>query len=300
VKVTVAAPAKINISLSVGPLRADGFHELATVFHALDIHDTLTVVADEPGCGPRLSVTGIGVADVPTDDTNLAMRAVRLLAQHVGRDPDVALTLHKVIPTAGGLAGGSSDAAAALIALDSLWHTRLGPDELDALAARLGSDVAFCLHGGTMVGSGRGEQLTELHTGGILHWVIAVAPVGLSTPAVYAELDRLRGEAQIEAPSVSQALISALRTADIRGIAAAMDNDLQPAALSLRPSLAEVLSLGRSAGALAGIVSGSGPTCVFLAADAPSAQKIAAVLGDHHLVHRAVVTTGPVAGATAV
>jgi 4-diphosphocytidyl-2-C-methyl-D-erythritol kinase len=300
VEVTVTAPAKINISLSVGPRRADGFHELATVFQALNIRDTLTVTMAQPGCGPSLAVTGIDVADVPTDDSNLAMRAVRLFAHRVGRDPDVSLALYKEIPTAGGLAGGSTDAAAALVALDVLWQTRLPHNELEAMAAQLGSDVAFCLYGGTMVGSGRGEKLTAVPTGDDMHWVVAVARDGLSTPAVYAELDRLRGTMRVAAPSVPAGLVEALRTADASGVAAFMTNDLEEAALSLRPALAEVLSRGRAFGAIAGLVSGSGPTCVFLAADGGSAQEVAAALRNSDLVKRVVVTTGPASGATAV
>lgn len=296
-RVVVTSPAKINISLSVGPRRPDGFHDLATVFHAIDIRDTLTMEDTAAGSGPQLEVTGIDIDDVPTDESNLAVRAVRLLAQQVGRAPDVALTLHKEIPTAGGLAGGSTDAAAALIALDALWRTQLSREQLSVHAAQLGSDVVFCLHGGTMIGTGRGENVVEVTSAATLHWVVAVSAGGLSTPAVYGELDRLRAADHVAAPTVPDALVQALRHADVTGIAQAMTNDLEAAAVSLMPHLARVLQHGRKAGALGGLVSGSGPTCVFLAADQHSALEVAASLEQSGLVHRVVVTTGPVAGA---
>ncbi len=295
--VTVTSPAKINISLSVGPRRADGFHDLATVFHAINIRDTLTIEDAPPGSGPHLVVTGIDVTDVPTDESNLAMRALRLVARQVGRDLDVTLTVHKEIPTAGGLAGGSTDAAAALVALDALWQINLSREQLSVLAAQLGSDVVFCLHGGTMLGTGRGEHVVALPHTGELHWVVAVADDGLSTPAVYTELDRLRAAQPVAVPGVSDSLRNALRDSDVTGIARSMTNDLEAAAVSLKPDLAQVLHHGREAGALGGIVSGSGPTCVFLASDQRSALEIAASLEESSLVHRVVVAAGPVAGA---
>lgn len=296
-KVTVTSPAKINISLSVGPRRADGFHDLATVFHAIDIRDTLTIEEAAPGSGPRLAVTGIDVADVPTDDTNLAMCAVRLLARQVRKDPDVTLTLNKEIPTAGGLAGGSTDAAAALVALNALWHTNLSREQLAVLAAQLGSDVVFCLSGATMMGTGRGEHVVELPHTGELNWVVAVAHDGLATPAVYSELDRLRAGKSVAAPSIPNSLSAALRDSNVTGIAREMHNDLEAAAVSLKPHLAQVLQQGRRAGAVGGLVSGSGPTCVFLSTDRQSALQIAAFLQESELVRRVVATTGPVAGA---
>jgi 4-diphosphocytidyl-2-C-methyl-D-erythritol kinase len=304
--VTVRVPAKVNVQLAVGGLRPDGFHGLANVFLAVGLYDEVTAGHDD-GPGVQLTVSGRDAAHVPLDESNLAARAARLLAERHGREPRVRLHIAKDIPVAGGMAGGSADAAGALLACDELWGTRTPRDELRAMCAELGSDVPFSLVGGAALGQGRGELLTPLETGGTFHWVFALADGGLSTPAVYRECDRLReaagtgsGVDSVPEPRPSAPLLDALRSGDAEALAAALSNDLQAAAVSLRPSLSDTLKTGTAAGALAALVSGSGPTCAFLAGDAGSAARIAAALEESGHCRSARTTTAPAPGATLV
>ncbi len=295
--VTVRVPAKVNAQLAVGPPRPDGFHDLANVFLAVGLYDEVSAsLADRV----RLTCSGPDAAQVPLDGTNLAVRAADALAAHHGMSatPGVRLHLTKDIPVAGGMAGGSADAAGALLACDALWDLRTPQEELLSLCADLGSDVPFSLLGGAALGRGRGELLTPLEVGGTLHWVFAVADGGLSTPAVYRECDRLRGAAAVPDPEPSPALLAALRKGDAHALADVLANDLQPAALSLRPGLADVLAAGVAAGALSGLVSGSGPTCAFLTADAESATTVAEALRTSGTCRTARPTSSPAPGAT--
>ncbi|MEU1790476.1 4-(cytidine 5'-diphospho)-2-C-methyl-D-erythritol kinase [Streptomyces sparsogenes] len=302
--VTVRVPAKVNVQLAVGGLRPDGFHDLANVFLAVGLYDEVTATpADEL----RITVSGADAHAVPLDRTNLAARAALALAARHGIEPRVQLHIAKDIPVAGGMAGGSADAAGALVACDALWGTAAPRTELLEICAELGSDVPFSLVGGAALGRGRGELLTPLETGGTFHWVFAVAEGGLSTPAVYRECDRLRAAdgrgatvADVPDPEPSPALLDALRTGDARALAAAVTNDLQPAALSLRPALAATLSAGTDAGALAALVSGSGPTCAFLAEDAEAAASVAKGLAASGTCRAVRVATGPAPGAAVV
>lgn len=248
----------------------------------------------------RLTVEGEGEGALPLDDSNLAARAARLLAEHVGRRPAVALHVRKAIPVAGGLAGGSADAAATLVACDALWGTGLTKDGLAALAARLGSDVPFSLHGGTALGTGRGERLTPVLGRGSFAWVLALAEGGLSTPAVYGELDRQRETGPVRVVSEPSAVLSALRTGDAVELGRALDNDLQPAALSLAPHLRRLLDAGRELGALGAVVSGSGPTVALLSRDAGAADDLAASLAGYGVCRAARRAEGPVPGARVV
>ena len=262
-QVTVSAPAKINLSLGVGPVREDGFHPLATVYQAVGLMDDVRVrPADEDSL--TIYGDGVDVSEVPTDDSNLVLRAARLLADHHGIVERVEVHIHKRIPVAGGLAGGSTDGAAALVACDALWGTRTAREELLQLAAQLGSDVPFCVMGGTAIGSGRGELVTPVMTRGTYWWVILPAEGGLSTPAVYGEFDRLTAEIGADDPQISSAMLSALRAGDAELLGPTLSNDLQPAAVTLRPDLAELLELGLDGGAHGAIVTGSGPTTVYL------------------------------------
>lgn len=302
----VRVPAKVNLHLGVGPLRADGFHELVTVYHAIGLYDEITV---RRASTMVLTMDGEGAATLPVDEDNLVVRAVRALAARTGTPPSVRLHLAKQIPIAAGLAGGSADAAATLVACDALWGTGLSRDELAEVAAELGSDVPFLIYGGTALGTGRGERISPVLAGTrSWHWVVAAADGGLSTPEVYRELDRLRAAAQptvhlgrndgdLESP---HDLLTALRQRDPEVLAAALRNDLQSAAVSLRPQLAATIEAGVAAGAVAGFVSGSGPTCVFLAADAASAQVVARLLADSGVCRFARPTTGPVPGARVI
>ncbi|MFI7019827.1 4-(cytidine 5'-diphospho)-2-C-methyl-D-erythritol kinase [Streptomyces sp. NPDC050164] len=295
--VTVRVPAKVNVQLAVGPARPDGFHPLANVFLAVGLYDEVTVTpADEL----RVTCEGPDADQVPLDRTNLAARAAEALAERYGRTPGVHIHIAKDIPVAGGMAGGSADGAGALVACDALWETGASREELLDICAELGSDVPFSLVGGAALGIGRGEQLTPLEVGGTFHWVFAMAGRGLSTPAVFREFDRLGEGTDIPEPVASQELLAALAKGDPDALAAAVSNDLQPAALSLYPELAGTLATGRAAGALAALVSGSGPTTAFLARDPASAVKVAETLRSSGTCRAVRTASGSVPGATVV
>jgi len=294
--VTVRVPAKVNLELLVGPVRDDGFHSLSTVYQAVNLHDDVTVAPDDDW---TCSVTGPYADVVPTDSTNLALRAARLLADEAGVDTAVHVSVAKSIPVAGGMAGGSADAAAALVACDRLWSLGLSTEELEEYAAELGSDVPFLIRGGTAVGSGRGERLAPVLARGTYHWVFAISDIGLSTPEVYAECDRLRGRAKAAyvQPEPNSELMSALRSGDPHVLAPQLNNDLQDAAISLRPELGELLSSGMEFGALGGIVSGSGPTVAFLVEDVESAIDLTVALTATGAAREVRKAVGPVHGA---
>jgi 4-diphosphocytidyl-2-C-methyl-D-erythritol kinase len=294
----VRAPAKVNLLLQVGPRRDDGFHDLVTVFQAVSLHEEVTVTpADEFG----ITVEGVGgtdVSGVPLDGSNLAVRAARLLARHAGIADAVHLHVRKEVPVAGGMAGGSADAAAALVACDALWRLRSGLDALAELGSELGSDVPFGLHGRTAVGTGRGERLVPVLTTASFAWVFVLADGGLSTPTVFAECDRRR-EADGHRPVEGrlEAVETALRSGDVTALGAALSNDLQDAACTLAPALAGTLAAGRRAGAVAGIVSGSGPTVALLTPSAAAARRLALDLAPIFGAERLRTATGPVPGA---
>ncbi|MFI5685989.1 4-(cytidine 5'-diphospho)-2-C-methyl-D-erythritol kinase [Streptomyces sp. NPDC051636] len=295
--VTVRVPAKVNVQLAVGAARPDGFHDLANVFLAVGLYDEVTVTpADEL----RVTCAGPDAEQVPLDRTNLAARAAVALAERRGIEPAVHLHIAKDIPVAGGMAGGSADGAGALLACNTLWGTGASRAELLSICAELGSDVPFGLVGGAALGIGRGERLTALEVGGTFHWVFAMAERGLSTPAVFREFDRLAEGRQIPEPVASAELLEALAKGDPEALAGAVSNDLQPAALSLFPELADTLDAGRAAGALAALVSGSGPTTAFLARDAESAEKAAQALRASGTCRTVRTAEGPVPGATVV
>ena len=303
--VTVRVPAKLNLQLAVGPRRADGYHDLVTVFHAVSLFDEITA---GPAARDGVTVSGEGADRVPADRDNLALRAVAALRAVLPAAPKVHITITKRIPVAAGLAGGSADAAAALVACNELWDGGLGQPQLLEIAARVGSDVAFALLGGTAVGRGRGERLTPaLAPATQYHWVLAFADGQLSTPEVYAALDRLRaaradgaaGLVRAE-PDVDAGLMSALRSGDARLVGRALSNDLQPAALSLFPALRKTLAAGLELGALGALVAGSGPTCVFLAASADRALDLAASLSGAGVCRSVARASGPVPGAAVV
>ena len=294
--VRVRVPAKINLHLSVGPLRPDGFHELTTVYHAISLFDELRA---SPGDTLALTMEGEGAGELALDETNLVMRAARALAAHARVPAYARLHLRKSIPLAGGLAGGSADAAATLIACDALWGTGVPRDELADIAATLGSDIPFLLHGGTALGTGHGEAVSPiLARPTTWHWVVAVAHGGLSTPEVYRELDRLRDTGLAPAPlDAADDLMAALRQRKPAVLGDVLGNDLQAAAISLRPELDDVLKAGQAAGAVTGMVSGSGPSCVFLATDAAHAERIAASLTAAGVCREARTARGPMPGA---
>jgi 4-diphosphocytidyl-2-C-methyl-D-erythritol kinase len=304
----------VNLQLAVGPARADGYHDVATVYHAVSLFDEVTVA---PAGRDSVALTGEGADSVPTDGGNLAVRAAWALAQAVGsgsRDaPGLAIRITKRIPVAAGLAGGSADAAATLVACNELWGTGLSQQELGELASGVGSDVAFGLLGGTAIGIGRGEQVTPVLTSGTFHWVLAFANGGLSTADVYAACDRMRAPRKskqvkernvattgVPDPELDNALIAALRSGDPAKLGPLLSNDLQPAAISLRPGLRQALAAGRELGALGAIVSGSGPTSAFLAKNRRHARDLAAALAGAGVCRTVVQVTGPSPGATIV
>jgi 4-diphosphocytidyl-2-C-methyl-D-erythritol kinase len=295
--VTVRVPAKINLHLGVGAVRKDGFHELVTVYHAVSLYDEVVVEeADEL----QVSVVGEGAAEVPTDADNLAVRAVRSVAAVLGREPSVDITIRKGIPVAGGMAGGSADAAAALVAVDALWGGELDRVTLEGLAAGLGSDVAFLLHGGSALGTGRGEAISPVLGTGDYHWVLAVSDSGLSTPAVYAELDRLRETEHVRPIGAPDGVLGALRQGDVVALGTVLANDLHPAALRLRPQLKRVLDAGRELGAVGCVISGSGPTVAMLARSANESIRIASALSGLGVCRTVRRAHGPVTGARVV
>lgn len=296
--VHVRAPGKINVYLGVGARHDDGYHALATVFQAVSLFED---VIARPADDFSITVHGAEADAVPLDDRNLAMRAAKLLAAAADYHGGVALEVRKNVPVAGGMGGGSADAAAALVACDALWGTGFSQTRLHELAARLGADVPFSLHGGTAVGTGRGDQLNPALARGRFDWVLVTSDEGLSTPVVYDELDRLRdaegalADDPAESLDVPIPVLQALRSGDAVQLAASLQNDLQAAAVHLRPDLEETIRQGVRAGALHGIVSGSGPTVALLCADADTARSVRNALQEDG--REALQVYGPVPGA---
>ena len=298
--ITVRVPAKVNLQLSVGPREANGYHNLVSVFQAVSLFDDVTVTKSHEGSGVTISVTGEQTHGVPEDGSNLAVKAALLIAEKFDIEADVHIEVKKSIPVAGGMAGGSADAAATLVAMDALFKLEATREELLELGSQLGSDVPFMIAGGTAVGTGRGDQLTAALSRGTYHWVFALSSVGLSTPAVYGECDRMRAELEVAAPKVSDVLMQALLTGDPAQVGAALSNDLQNPACSLRPALSLVLEVGRDYGALGAIVSGSGPTVAFLVADEEAGLDLAVALTASGVVGSVARATGPVHGARVI
>lgn len=298
--VTVRVPAKVNLQLSVGPRESNGYHNLVSVFQAVSLFDDVTITKSHAGSGVTISVTGEQTHGVPEDGSNLAVKAAALIAEKFDIDVDVHIEVKKSIPVAGGMAGGSADAAATLVAMDALYKLEATREELLELGSQLGSDVPFMIAGGTAVGTGRGDQLTAALSRGTYHWVFALSTVGLSTPAVYAECDRMRAELEVADPKVSDALMQALLSGDPELVGRALTNDLQNPACSLRPALSLVLEVGRDYGALGAIVSGSGPTVAFLVANEEAGLDLAVALTASGVVGSVARATGPVHGARVI
>lgn len=299
--VTARVPAKINLSLGVGPRRGDGYHSLATVYQSVGLCDEVKA-SETTGDAITVSVAFDGdrateSAAVPEDASNLAVQAALRLREAFGVTAGAELVIRKVIPVAGGMAGGSADAAAALVACDALWGTSASKAELDEIAATLGSDVPFCLHGGNAIGGGRGEQVSPVLARGRYQWVFAIAERGLSTADVYAEHDVMHADAAVAEPEIGDGLMAALRSGDAVALGAALHNDLQEPALRLRPELRETLAIGAECDPLGALVSGSGPTVMFLASDEQHAMDLAVALASAQVCADVVQAVGPVAGA---
>ncbi|MGH1561864.1 4-(cytidine 5'-diphospho)-2-C-methyl-D-erythritol kinase [Mumia sp. DW29H23] len=301
---TVRVPAKINLCLGVGPRRDDGYHPLATVYQAVDLCDEIraTEVSDD-AVTVRVQFAGDGrreEAPVPTGPDNLAVKAACALRDAFAVDAGVSLAIRKAIPVMGGMAGGSADAAAALVACDALWGTGATRSELEDIAATLGSDVPFLLHGGTALGGGRGEEVSPVLARGRFHWVFAIADRGLSTAEVYARYDELHADVPPPAPEVPQELLTALAAGDATALGAALSNDLQKASLDLRPELGRVLEVAQEGDALGALVSGSGPTVMLLAEDTVHSEELARLLLATGVCADAVHASGPEPGARLV
>lgn len=312
-RVSVHVPAKINLFLAVRGLRDDGYHELTTVLQTVDLRDELELrLSGPPGRGHHPASRGrmrlqleAGGAAVPTDGSNLAVRAAHRLghATNVINEaastengdaavPVTHLRLRKTIPVAGGMAGGSADAAAALVGLNVLWDCNLSREALRDLAADLGSDVPFCVVGGTALATGRGTGFAQVLCRGAFHWVVGIADTELSTRDVYAAWDERCAPSEVE----PDAVLAALRTEDPEALGAALHNDLETAAFALRPELAQRKRALLRAGALGAVLSGSGPTLLGLCEDAVHAARVAARVR-HHFA-RVEVVRSPAGGPT--
>jgi 4-diphosphocytidyl-2-C-methyl-D-erythritol kinase len=290
-------PAKVNLQLSVGPLGSDGFHEVTTVFQAISLFDDVTVATAPDGDGIKISISGQTSSGVPADSSNLAVKAAELMIKNYDLPTDLIIKLKKEIPVAGGMAGGSADAAGVIVGLDSLFELGLSRDEMEIVGSKIGSDVPFSICGGVAIGTGRGDQITPALAKGNYNWVLALSGQGLSTPSVYQECDRLREGLSISSPAVSEQLMQALRAGDAKALGKALTNELQPAACSLRPALRLVLDVGVDYGALGGIVSGSGPTVAFLVSDDDHAMDLTVALSASGVVSSVVRAIGPAHGA---
>lgn len=298
--VVVRVPGKVNLQLSVGPLEADGYHEVTTVFQAISIYDDVTLRFSEPGSGITLQVAGSTAHGVPVDSTNLAYRAAQIMIDRHDLDFDISIHIKKEIPVAGGMAGGSADAAAVIVAFDALYELGLSRDGMEKIGAELGSDVPFAITGGIAIGRGRGDNLTPVLARGSYNWVLAMASQGLSTQSVYNECDRLRTGLDITRPQVGDAILQALRAGDASTLGRSLSNDLQSAACSLRPALRLVLDVGFDYGALGAVVSGSGPTVAFLVQDEERALDLTVALSASGVVAGVIRATGPTHGARVI
>ena len=295
--VIARVPAKVNLQLAVGPLGNDGFHEVTTVFQAISLFDDVTVETAAENNGISIQVTGQTSTGVPSDSSNLAVKAATLMIKNYDLPSDINIKLKKEIPVAGGMAGGSADAAGVIVGLDSLFELGLSRDEMEMVGSKIGADVPFSICGGVAIGTGRGDQITPALFKGSYNWVLALSGQGLATPSVYAECDRLREGLSISTPVVSEQLMQALRAGDAKALGKSLSNDLQPAACSLRPALRLVLDVGLDYGALGGIVSGSGPTVAFLVTDDEHAMDLTVALSSSGVVSSVVRASGAVAGA---
>jgi len=296
-KTTVRVPGKINLQLSVGQLAKDGYHELATVFQSVSLYDEVTLKLID---SDEIIVNAQGKTGVPEGKDNLAYQAVELMRKKFEVKDGIEIKIKKEIPIAGGMAGGSANAGAAIVGFDSLFSLGLSRNEMELIGSQLGADVPFTISGGTAIGTGRGDRITPVLSRGNYFWVLALSSSGLSTPAVYNECDRLREGLDIAAPHVSDELVQALSRGDATALGKVLVNDLQPAACSLKPALRLILDVGLDYGALGGIVSGSGPTVAFLAESEDHALDLVVALTSSGVVGNVLRAQGPVPGARVI
>ncbi|WP_255767868.1 4-(cytidine 5'-diphospho)-2-C-methyl-D-erythritol kinase [Pseudarthrobacter sulfonivorans] len=300
--VRVKAPGKVNVSLDVGPLRADGYHSVASVYLAVSLYEEVAATSTQtPGITVSISPAStldLDGVDIPLDENNLAYKAAAMMADVSEHATGVHLEITKRVPVAGGMGGGSADAAATLLACDALWNSGLSKDELAHIAADLGADVPFSLLGGTAVGLGVGDELSPALVRAQTDWVLVAADYGLPTPEVFRTLDRLRAAESLDAAeptAVDPQVLQALRGGDADALSRVLVNDLQRASIELAPGLRATLGRGEALGALAGIVSGSGPTVALLTRNPAAAESLAEDLRHYGLT--AFPVHGPVHGA---
>ena len=296
-QVSVRVPGKINLQLSVGPLQRDGYHELATVFQSVSLFDELTIAESD---GDDIEIAAEGKSAIPLGSENLAYKAAELMRKKFEITSGLLIKIKKEIPIAGGMAGGSANAGATIVGIDSLFSLGLKRDEMERIGSEIGADVPFTISGGTAIGTGRGDQITPVLSRGSYNWVLALSSSGLSTPAVYGECDRLREGLDISKPHVSDSLLHALSQGDAKSLGKSLSNDLQAAACSLKPALRLILDVGIDYGALGGIVSGSGPTIAFLAENEDHALDLVVALTSSGVVGNVIRVAGPVPGARVV
>lgn len=302
--VTAQTCGKINLQLLVGYPDANGYHQLESLFQAVDLKETVSLKKTAGGssrinwkfevpqgiapnyCSER---DQLAVSDLEIEK-NLAYRAARLLADKAGYSGALELTITKQIPVAGGMAGGSADAGGALLAANQLFELGLSRKELAKIGARLGADVPTTVYGGTNFGCHYGDEITVLEDMPLRYWVIAVSPNLLSTPLVFKELARLRGSLKPPLPKLKMRGIDALNPpkkealerelavfygADLGALADCIDNHLEPPAISLMPELEQTLVAATAAGAAVSFLSGSGPSIVALANNPIQQREIA-------------------------
>jgi 4-diphosphocytidyl-2-C-methyl-D-erythritol kinase len=296
-QVSVRVPGKINLQLSVGPLQRDGYHELATVFQSVSLFDELTIAESD---GDDIEIAAEGKSAIPLGSENLAYKAAELMRKKFEISSGLLIKIKKEIPIAGGMAGGSANAGATIVGIDSLFSLGLKRDEMERIGSEIGADVPFTISGGTAIGTGRGDQITPVLSRGSYNWVLALSSSGLSTPAVYGECDRLREGLDISKPHISDSLLHALSQGDAKSLGKSLSNDLQAAACSLKPALRLILDVGIDYGALGGIVSGSGPTVAFLAENEDHALDLVVALTSSGVVGNVIRVAGPVPGARVV
>lgn len=268
--IRASAPAKVNLVFEVGQLAADGYHPVNSLYFALELREELTLVKAEPGTGISIyvhseSLPETHINSVPTDQSNLVHKTAVLFAQKLGKPtPDLQIDILKRIPVAGGMAGGSADAAAMLVAMNEFMHLEHGTpsltiEELAAIGAELGSDVPFCIYGGMAIGAGRGEVITPLTDLAFeTNWLLCASSKSLSTPTVYAAFDEMGSHTPFSD------LHDASSSASAEQLGQRMTNDLEQAAFKLMPRLSEVVDQLEHLGAIRAMVSGSGPTIAAL------------------------------------
>jgi len=297
-RAVIRVPGKINLQLSVGPLQSDGYHGLATIFQAVSLYDELTISrSDEDGI--RIAAEGRNEF-LPLNQENLAYKAAALMFKEFELEGGVDISIKKEIPISGGMAGGSANAGATIVGIDYLFSLGMKRDAMERIGSKLGADVPFTISGGTAIGTGHGDQITPVLARGNYNWVLALSSSGLSTPAVYKECDRLREGLEVSQPHVSDKLMQALSAGDAKALGAALSNDLQPAACSLKPALRLILDVGMDYGALGGLVSGSGPTVAFLAENEEHALDLVVALTSSGVIGNVVRVSGPVPGARVI